>query len=78
MALKFYTSVEKGLKLKVKKFWWLIPTFLEVTGEKLVECGGEGEWQGGWGCSLQLVETYWLVETFASECLNHSTQNRVN
>ena len=78
MALKFYTSVEKGLKLKVKKFWWLIPTFLEVTGEKLVECGGEGGWQGGWGCSLQLVETYWLVETFASECLNHSTQNRVN
>ena len=47
MALKFYTSVEKGLKLKVKKFWWLIPTFLEVTGEKLVECGGEGGWQGG-------------------------------
>ena len=26
----------KGLKLKVRKFWWLIPTFVEVTGEKLV------------------------------------------
>ena len=26
----------KGLKLKVKKFWGLIPTFVEVTGEKLV------------------------------------------
>ena len=31
-----YTSVEKGLKLKVRKFWGLIPTFVEVTGEKLV------------------------------------------
>ena len=34
--LKFYTIVAKGLKLKVKKFWGLIPTFVEVTGEKLV------------------------------------------
>ena len=32
-SLKFYTSVAKGLKLK---FWVLIPTFVEVTGEKLV------------------------------------------
>ena len=31
--------VAKGLTLKVKKFWGLIPTFVEVTGEKLV--GGE-------------------------------------
>ena len=34
--LKFYTSVTKGLKLKVRKFSGLIPTFVEVTGEKLV------------------------------------------
>ena len=34
--LKFYTSVAKGLKLKVRRFWGLIPTFGEVTGEKLV------------------------------------------
>ena len=34
--LKFYTSVAKGLKLKVRKFWGLIPTFVEVTGERLV------------------------------------------
>ena len=27
----------KGLKLKVRKFWGLIPTFVEVTGGKLVE-----------------------------------------
>ena len=24
----------KGLKLKVRKFWWLIPTFVEVAGGK--------------------------------------------
>ena len=42
MALKFYTSGKKGLKLKVtKKFEGLIPTFIEVTGEKLV---GEPFW----------------------------------
>ena len=34
--LKFYTSVEKGLKLKVRKSWGLIPTFAEVTVEKPV------------------------------------------
>ena len=37
--LKFYTSVAQGLKLKVRKFWELIPTFVEVTGEKLVRGG---------------------------------------
>ena len=36
MTLKFYTSVKKGLKLKVRKFWGLIPTFAEVTVEKPV------------------------------------------
>ena len=34
MALKLYSSVVKGLKLKVKKFWEIICTFVEVTGEK--------------------------------------------
>ena len=36
MALKFKASVAKWLKLKVKKFLGLIPTFVEVAGEKLV------------------------------------------
>ena len=36
MTLRFYTSVVKELKVKVRKFLGLIPTFLEVTGEKLV------------------------------------------
>ena len=34
--LKFYTSMAKGLKLTVRKFWGLTPTFAEVTGQKLV------------------------------------------
>ena len=38
--LKFYTSVTKELKLKVRMFWKLIPVFVEVTGKNLV---------GGWG-----------------------------
>ena len=40
--LKFYTSLSKGLKLKVRKFLGLIPTFVEVKGEKLVGGGGGG------------------------------------
>ena len=35
--LKFYTSVAKGLKLKVREsFGGLIPTFVETTVERLV------------------------------------------
>ena len=34
--LKFYTSVAKGLKLKVRRFLGLFPTFVDVTVEKLV------------------------------------------
>ena len=34
--LKFYSSLSKGLKLKVRKSWGLTLTFVEVTGEKLV------------------------------------------
>ena len=34
--MKFKASVAKWLKLKVKKFLRLIPTFVEVAGEKLV------------------------------------------
>ena len=38
--MKFDTSVAKGLKLKVEKFWGLIPTFEKVTEENLVGVGG--------------------------------------
>ena len=43
--LKFYTNVAKGLKLKVRKFQGLIPTFVEVTEEKLVGGEGRGPWK---------------------------------
>ena len=33
--LKFCTSVAKGAKLKVRKFWEPSLRFVEVTGEKL-------------------------------------------
>ena len=39
MNLKFYSSVEKGLKQKGKTFLVPSPTFLQVTGEKLVGRG---------------------------------------
>ena len=36
MVLKLYTSIAKGLNLKVTKFLELIPTSVEITWEKLV------------------------------------------
>ena len=36
MNLKFYNSATKGLTLKVRKFLGVVPSFVEVTGEKLV------------------------------------------
>ena len=36
MASKFDTSVGRGLNLKVRKFWWVILTFVEVAGKTLV------------------------------------------
>ena len=36
MGFKFYTSVAKKLTLKLREFFGLIPTFAEVTWEKLV------------------------------------------
>ena len=38
--LRFYTSVAKELKVKVRMFWGLVPTFVEVIREKLVRRGG--------------------------------------
>ena len=52
MTLKLYTCVAKTLKLKVRTFWWLISTSVDITGEKIVcvcvcVCGGRGEGGGG-------------------------------
>ena len=44
MALKFYSGVTKGLKLKVKMFRRLVPTIIEVTGKKLVGWGAYAQW----------------------------------
>ena len=45
MALTFYTNVAKALKVKVRKFWGQISSFVAVAGEKLVVVvgGGGGE-----------------------------------
>ena len=40
ITLKFYTSMAKELKLKVRKFSGKIPRFVEVTEKKLVGKGG--------------------------------------
>ena len=47
--LKLNTSEAKVLKLKVRKFWGLIPTFAKVTGEKLV---------GGFSADIQNCKFY--------------------
>ena len=50
MALTFYTSVVKRLKLQVRNFWDLILMFVGVTVEKLVGgffAGGGGGGGGG-------------------------------
>ena len=36
IALTFFSSMAKGLKLKVRNFRGLVPTFVEVTREKQV------------------------------------------
>ena len=36
MTWKYFISVAKGFKLELRRFWGIYPTFVEVTGEKLV------------------------------------------
>ena len=56
MASKFGTSVARGLNLKVRKFWWVILTFVEVAGKTLV--GGPPSWIGLRG---QSYERNWFI-----------------
>ena len=70
MALKFYNGVAKGFKLKVRKFYRLIPTFVEVTGENLVGSlfslilnRVKVELQGERLDSLQLFLAQWRLQT---------------
>ena len=64
LALKFYISVAKGLRIKSKTFSLLIPTFLEVSVDKLV-----GEWGGGagGGGAYLMKKTFPNFVTFAQE-----------
>ena len=62
MNLTFYSSVAKGLKLKVRKFWRLIPTFVEVAGEKLLR---------GWGSGGGVVGTFWTPPILNRVKLNY-------
>ena len=60
--LKFYISLAKRLKLKVREFWGLIPTFVEVTGGKLV-----GERGGGFLLPppiLNRVTCHYVIDVF--------------
>ena len=68
--LEFHTSVIKGLKLKVRKFWGLIPTFVEVTGEKLV--GGTF-----WVTSPPSTPS-WIELSSLMDYINISTWNKKN
>ena len=59
MALKFYTNVAKRLKLKIRKFWDLLSTFVDVTGEKLVWWEGEGG-----GLWVNFLIKYWIIYVY--------------
>ena len=67
MVLKFDTSVEKGLKLKVRRFWGLIPTFVEVTWEKQVE--GKGKFLA---FSHQHVANYYKYRQYNQAFCSHN------
>ena len=62
---KFYTSLSKGLKLKFRKFWRLISSFIDVTGEKLIG----GGWLF-WPLILNRVKVYILIFRY-NYCSNH-------
>ena len=60
IALNLYTSVEKGLKLKARKFDGLIATFVEVRGIKTCQKLSAGE---DWRCVkyVQIRSFFWSV-----------------
>ena len=52
--LKFTQVWQKGLKIKVRKFFGLIPTFVEITGQKT---GGRGPFAPPSKIGLKLFST---------------------
>ena len=67
--LEFYIILSKGIRLKVRKFWRLIPTFLEVTGEKLVGGGGGG----GAFCLPPILNRVKQLFSYQKGIFHHST-----
>ena len=59
MPLRVYSSMVKRFKLRARKFWTLISTFVEVTGVGLVG-GMEESWTGlsHW-LSIVFVVKFW-------------------
>ena len=66
MALKFYTSVAKELKLKVRRFYGLIPMFVEVAVEKLVQ--GTFYLPPHYAFGLYASEYFYSPKSFAHRC----------
>ena len=71
MALTFYTNVAKGLKVKVRKFWVLSLTFVEVIGKKPV---------GGLFCPFTLnrvnIDTLSVMNEKKPNILVHTKGNK--
>ena len=63
MTMKFYSSMAKGLKLKVREFCGQSPTFVEVTGERLV---GEP--------SIPSPSPSWIRVNHQHVCSRHSSR----
>ena len=74
MTLKFYASVAKWLKLKVRKLWGLIPTFTEVTGKNLV--GRRG--MGGGLLRFPILNTVNLVSLTKSQSRISAISKKLN
>ena len=74
MVLKFYTSVAKRLKLKVRKFKGLISTFVEVTGEECLEL--KMFYLHFWSWKLKIMLSYMkLVLSNLTNC-KHLSKNK--
>ena len=63
IAMKFCTRVAKAIKLKVKKFWGLVPSFVEVIGKKLI---------GGTFLPFCPEQTPWTIQ------IESNVRNRTN
>ena len=77
IALKSYTSVAKDLKLKVRKIWGQILTFLEVTGENLVWWIPPTPNPGGGGAPPLSPRPSWIGWRHETEALSQTRDEGV-